>query len=307
MNEFKLYPDNILSDIFADKNHVSDLKQYMVLNQMITKLSEEDKLLLHLIYELKYSIDHIAEIMNIDSNDVIDKKDKLIESLSTKKNKTLLSRGYSLDNLSDCNYKVDIPDIKKINTRSFIHQKYPENLICVINNKIIPNITIDMIDGLNYVLSSICNDIELKIMKERFNNRISYKQIGIKYNIDKVKVSQIVISTIRKCRRCEYLQIINEGYLSYLNNIKNVTGKSAYDLDIRSVGLSNYTAVTLFRRGFPTVGSIAEYIYNYNNFESKKPYNTKYKNITWNYDIRGIGESSASEIEHKLHELNIYV
>ena len=313
------YPDNIMSDILREESHATSLNQYNALNRILKELNEDDALTIRLSYELGCSYDKISTILGISVDDVINSIDNIINRLSTEENKKLLKDGIVIkrfDNTIKDKENTHIESHKKkkssINTRLFLYNDYPYNLIYTIKDKVVDNITDDMIEGLNYLLSTLCSQRDKAVIFDRFERKMKHKDIASKYGVTVARITPIIADFIRKCRYQYNIRYIDKGYSTVNNTIQNLKKNNPRELFIYDVGFNSMITKNLERRKLLTIGDVVEYINDY-----YKSYRSTLMSITnpnssknewyYNNNLRGIGLRSAKEIETKLDELGITI
>ena len=169
-----------------------------------------------------------------------------------------------------------------------------------------------MIEGLNYLLSTLCSQRDKAVIFDRFERKMKHKDIASKYGVTVARITPIIADFIRKCRYPYNIRYIDKGYSTVNNSIQNLKKNNPRELFIYDVGFNSMITKNLERRKLLTIGDVVEYINDY-----YKSYRSTLMSITnpnssknewyYNNNLRGIGLRSAKEIETKLDELGITI
>ena len=78
----------------------------------------------------------------------------------------------------------------------------------------------DQLDGLNFILSTQLNNRQQEMLNYRYKDKLTYREIGEKYNITVDRVRQILMKIIRIIRMPENFNLIKYGSKGNAERIK---------------------------------------------------------------------------------------
>ncbi len=160
-------------------------------------------------------------------------------------------------------------DKKNLSKREMLAEPYPRNiLMALVNGKIeIPEITDDMMAGMDYVLSAL-TERECEVLRQRYVERKTYAAIAESLGVSKSRIQQNeyhAFRAMRYKRNMGFLLYGKEGFAArhYIFTFPDepipelpVTEPEMYIMPIEELYLSISSFNGLRRAGYKTVGDL---------------------------------------------------
>lgn len=179
--------------------------------------------------------------------------------------------------------------------------EYPQNLIddifgSYINHGLAP----DLLGTIEYCLYTYLNDQAREMINLRYKKRLSFKDVGKRFNVSAERSRQVILNAVSKLRRPPRSQLIDLGLKAFIEREANVVSNSRNirddymtskrDIEIYDLSISCRAANCLRSAKIFTVGDILDIM-------DKQSL----------MDIRGIGLTACREIITALRQVGVNI